>query len=123
MLQFHRDERKNRGNRNKHGEWIEKAESVFQDPQARLFCDLLSLAKYRFVRVTGKSGSRAAALQIAASQYHAGLSRTFGGGAVHPARSEFSGEDFDCYSLLRGVRGFDSASFHAEGDQEGGSIL
>src|SRR5579859_2497883 len=37
-------------------------------------CDLLSLAKYRVVRVDKKSGSRAAALQIATSEYYAGLS-------------------------------------------------
>ena len=34
---------------------------------------LLSLAKYRVGRVDEKSGSRAAALQIATSQYYAGL--------------------------------------------------
>jgi uncharacterized DUF497 family protein len=39
MLQFHWDERKNRGNRKKHGVWFEEAESVFQDPHARLFYD------------------------------------------------------------------------------------
>src|SRR5579859_6426572 len=35
---------------------------------------LLSLAKYRVVRVDEKSGSRAAALQIGTLQYYAGLS-------------------------------------------------
>jgi len=39
MLQFHWDERKNRGNRTKHGVWFEEAESVFQDPHTRLFYD------------------------------------------------------------------------------------
>jgi uncharacterized DUF497 family protein len=39
MLQFHWDERKNRGNRTKHGVWFEEAQSVFQDPRARLFHD------------------------------------------------------------------------------------
>ena len=38
------------------------------------FANLLCLAKYRVVRVDEKSGSRAAALQIATSQYYAGLS-------------------------------------------------
>gem|GEM_PF-4043934 len=40
-----------------------------------IFGGLLSIAKYRVVRVTEKSGSRAAALQIATSQYYAGLSK------------------------------------------------
>ncbi len=39
MLQFHWDERKNRGNCVKHGVWFEETQSVFQDPQARLFYD------------------------------------------------------------------------------------
>jgi uncharacterized DUF497 family protein len=39
MLRFEWDERKNRGNRTKHGVWFEEAQSVFQDPLARLFYD------------------------------------------------------------------------------------
>jgi hypothetical protein len=38
------------------------------------FSELLSLAKCMVVRVIGKSGRRAAALQIASSPYYAGLS-------------------------------------------------
>jgi len=37
--------------------------------------NLLSLAKDRMVGVIGKSGSETAALQIASSQYYAGVSR------------------------------------------------
>jgi hypothetical protein len=37
MLRFDWDERKNRGNRSKHGIWFEEARTVFNDPQARLF--------------------------------------------------------------------------------------
>jgi uncharacterized protein len=39
MLRFDWDERKNRGNRTKHGVWFEEAHSVFRDPHARLFDD------------------------------------------------------------------------------------
>ena len=39
MLRFEWDERKNRGNRTKHGVWFEEAQSVFSDLQARLFSD------------------------------------------------------------------------------------
>ncbi len=39
MLRFAWDERKNRGNRIKHGIWFEEARSVFDDPRARLFHD------------------------------------------------------------------------------------
>jgi len=39
MLRFDWDERKNRGNRAKHGVWFEEAQSVFDDPHARLFYD------------------------------------------------------------------------------------
>jgi uncharacterized DUF497 family protein len=39
MLRFDWDERKNRGNRTKHGVWFEEAQSVFHDPHARLFHD------------------------------------------------------------------------------------
>jgi uncharacterized protein len=33
------DERKNKANRTKHGVWFEEAQSVFSDPQARVFHD------------------------------------------------------------------------------------
>jgi hypothetical protein len=39
MLRFEWDERKNRGNRAKHGAWFEEAQSVFDDLNARLFAD------------------------------------------------------------------------------------
>jgi uncharacterized DUF497 family protein len=39
MLRFDWDERKNRANRRKHGIWFEEAQSVFDDPRARLFHD------------------------------------------------------------------------------------
>ena len=39
MLRFEWDERKNRSNRTKHGVWFEEAQSVFRDPNARLFDD------------------------------------------------------------------------------------
>ena len=39
MLRFDWDERKNKGNRTKHGVWFEEAQSVFEDPHARLFYD------------------------------------------------------------------------------------
>jgi uncharacterized protein len=39
MLRFERDERKNRGNRTKHGVWFEEAQSAFRDPHSRLFHD------------------------------------------------------------------------------------
>jgi uncharacterized DUF497 family protein len=39
MLRFEWDERKNRGNRLKHGVWFEEAQSAFRDPNARLFHD------------------------------------------------------------------------------------
>jgi hypothetical protein len=39
MLRFAWDERKNRGNRIKHGIWFEEARSVFDDPRARPFHD------------------------------------------------------------------------------------
>ena len=38
-LRFDWDERKNRGNRVKHGVWFEETQSVFSDPDARLFYD------------------------------------------------------------------------------------
>ena len=39
MLRFEWDERKNKSNRVKHGVWFEEAESVFNDPHARVFDD------------------------------------------------------------------------------------
>jgi hypothetical protein len=56
-------------------EWIHSGwgEREFGDPDAASR-ELLSLAKYRDVRATEKSGGRAAALQIASSQYYGGLS-------------------------------------------------
>ena len=39
MLRFAWDERKNKGNRTKHGVWFEEAQSTFLDPHARLFHD------------------------------------------------------------------------------------
>ena len=39
MLRFAWDERKNKGNRTKHGVWFEEAKSTFLDPNARLFHD------------------------------------------------------------------------------------
>src|SRR6202011_4442756 len=39
MLRFEWAERKNRGNRAKHGVWFEEAQSAFRDPHARLFPD------------------------------------------------------------------------------------
>lgn len=39
MLRFAWDERKNKGNRIKHGIWFEEAQTVFHDPHARLFYD------------------------------------------------------------------------------------
>ena len=39
MLRFEWDENKNRSNRRKHGVWFEEAQSVFRDPNSRLFDD------------------------------------------------------------------------------------
>jgi uncharacterized protein len=39
VFRFEWDERKNRGNRIKHGVWFEEAQSPFRDPNARLFHD------------------------------------------------------------------------------------
>ena len=39
MLRFAWDERKNKGNRTKHGAWFEEAQGTFLDPHARLFHD------------------------------------------------------------------------------------
>lgn len=40
MLRFEWDEKKNRRNRSKHGIWFEEAQSVFDDPNARVFQDI-----------------------------------------------------------------------------------
>jgi len=39
MIRFAWDERKNKSNRAKHGVWFEEAQSVFDDPHARVFYD------------------------------------------------------------------------------------
>ena len=39
MLRFEWDELKNKRNRSKHGIWFEEAQSVFDDPAARVFHD------------------------------------------------------------------------------------
>jgi uncharacterized protein len=39
MIRFDWDERKNKSNRAKHGVWFEEAQSVFDDPHARVFYD------------------------------------------------------------------------------------
>ena len=39
MLRFEWDETKNERNRRKHGIWFEEAQTVFDDPDARLFDD------------------------------------------------------------------------------------
>lgn len=39
MLRFEWDESKNERNRQKHGIWFEEAQTVFDDPNARLFDD------------------------------------------------------------------------------------
>jgi len=39
MPRFAWDEQKNRRNRSKHGIWFEEAQTVFEDPLARLFDD------------------------------------------------------------------------------------
>jgi hypothetical protein len=39
MIRFEWDETKNKANRLKHGIWFEEAQSVFDDPHARLFFD------------------------------------------------------------------------------------
>jgi hypothetical protein len=59
MLRFDWDERKNRGNRAKHGIWFEEAQSVFHDQHARLFCDLEhSEAEDRFILLGVSSAAR-----------------------------------------------------------------
>jgi uncharacterized DUF497 family protein len=59
MLRFDWDERKNRANRTKHGVWFEEAQSVFDDPHGRLFCDPEhSEAEERFILLGVSSASR-----------------------------------------------------------------
>lgn len=59
MLRFEWDERKNSGNRFKHGVWFEEAQSVFDDSASRVFLDLEhSEAEDRFVIVGMSSGLR-----------------------------------------------------------------
>jgi len=59
MLRFDWDERKNRRNRTKHGVWFEEAQSVFDDPHARLFYDPEhSEAEDRFILLGVSSAAR-----------------------------------------------------------------
>jgi uncharacterized DUF497 family protein len=59
MLRFEWDERKNRSNRTKHGVWFEVAQSVFDDPNARLFRDPEhSEEEDRFILIGLSSGAR-----------------------------------------------------------------
>jgi uncharacterized DUF497 family protein len=59
MLRFAWDERKNRGNRIKHGIWFEEARSVFDDPRARLYHDPEhSEAEDRFILLGVSSAAR-----------------------------------------------------------------
>jgi len=59
MLRFAWDERKNRANRTKHGVWFEEAQSVFDDPRARLFYDPEhSEAEDRFILLGVSSAAR-----------------------------------------------------------------
>jgi uncharacterized protein len=59
MLRFDWDELKNRANRTKHGVWFEEAQSVFQDPQGRLFYDPEhSEGEDRFILVGMSSAAR-----------------------------------------------------------------
>ncbi len=39
MRRFEWDENKNKGNRSKHGIWYEEAQTVFDDPNSRVFLD------------------------------------------------------------------------------------
>lgn len=39
MLRFEWDEGKNKRNRSKHGIWFEEAQTVFDDPESRVFLD------------------------------------------------------------------------------------
>jgi uncharacterized protein len=57
MLRFEWDEGKNASNRRKHGIWFEEAETVFDDPQARVFEDVEhSESEERFI-IIGMSGA------------------------------------------------------------------
>ena len=59
MLRFDWDERKNRGNRTKHGVWFEEGQSVFEDPHGRLFYDPEhSEAEDRFILLGVSSAAR-----------------------------------------------------------------
>lgn len=59
MLRFDWDERKNRGNRAKHGVWFEEAQCVFEDPHVRLFHDPEhSEAEERFLLLGVSSAAR-----------------------------------------------------------------
>jgi hypothetical protein len=59
MLRFEWDEKKNRGNRTKHGVWFEEAESVFRDPNARLFHDSEHSEKEdRFILIGASAAAR-----------------------------------------------------------------
>ena len=59
MFRFDWDERKNRANRTKHGVWFEEAQSVFSDPQGRLFYDPEhSEAEDRFLLLGMSSAAR-----------------------------------------------------------------
>jgi uncharacterized DUF497 family protein len=58
MLRFYWDERKNRGNRTKHGVWFEEAQSVFDDTYARLFHDPEHSEEERFLLLGASSAVR-----------------------------------------------------------------
>jgi hypothetical protein len=59
MLRFEWDEKKNRGNRTKHGVWFEEAQSVFRDPNARLFHDSEHSEKEdRFILIGASAAAR-----------------------------------------------------------------
>jgi uncharacterized DUF497 family protein len=68
MLRFDWDERKNKGNRSKHGVWLEEAQSVLSDPHARLFHDSQIFRGRRSVHparteFSGKNAGRRSLLQ------------------------------------------------------------
>jgi uncharacterized DUF497 family protein len=57
VIRFEWDEKKNRANRRKHGVWFEEAQTVFDDPGARVFIDPdHSEEEDRFI-IVGASGS------------------------------------------------------------------
>ncbi len=59
MLSALPDERKNRGNRAKHGVWFEEAQSAFHDPQAWVFEDPEhSREEERFILIGLSSAAR-----------------------------------------------------------------